>query len=158
LGEVEPPVDYGRPVRVFVKRRLKEGVFVHSYYVLSISLPSKGLFIAKYDARGGAEIEQFRGDKSGLSLEARRKHSFLGQKGYILLTDLAHNLLSDFYHRALVGTQFESFDPKRILRDLLCMPGKLVFDGDQLVRVELLTQKQFSGDLAICLERYCSGT
>jgi hypothetical protein len=156
LGEVEPPVDYGRPVRVFVKRRLKEGVFVHSYYVLSLSLPSKGLFMAKYDARGGAEVEQFRNDKSGLNLEARRKRSFLGQKGYILLTDLAHNLLSDFYHRALFGTPFEGFGIKRIVRDLLAMPGKLVFDGDHLVRVELLTQKQLAGNLATCLERYCS--
>jgi hypothetical protein len=157
LGEVKPPVDYGRPVRVFVKRRLKDGAFVHSYYVLTLSLPSKGLFMAKYDARGGAEVEQFRNDKSGLSLEARRKRSFLGQKGYILLTDLAHNLLSDFYHRALVGTRFENFGPKRIVRDLLTMPGKLVFEGGRLSRVELLTQKQFAGDLAICLERYCSG-
>jgi hypothetical protein len=68
--------------------------------------------MAKYDARGGAEVEQFRSDKSGLSLEARRKRSFLGQKGYILLTDLAHNLLSDFYHSALVGTHFEILWPQ----------------------------------------------
>ena len=112
--------------------------------------------MAQYDARGGAEVEQFRNDKSGLNLEARRKHSFLGQKGYILLTDLAHNLLSDFHHRALVGTPFEDFGVKRIVRDLLAMPGKLVFDGDHLVRVELLSQKQLAGDLAICLERDCS--
>ena len=31
-----------------------------------------------YNARGGAEVEQFRNDKSGLRLAARRKHSFLG--------------------------------------------------------------------------------
>jgi hypothetical protein len=157
LGEVEPPVDYGRPVRVFVKRRLKDGAFVHSYYVLTLSLPSKGLFMAKYDGRGGAEVEQFRSDKSGLSLEARRKRSFLGQKGYILLTDLAHNLLSDFYHRALVGTQFEGFASKRIVRDLLTMPGMLNFAGGKLVRVDLLSLKQFSKGLAIGLERYFSG-
>jgi hypothetical protein len=30
LGEVPAPVDYGRPVRVFVKRRLKDGCFRHS--------------------------------------------------------------------------------------------------------------------------------
>jgi len=157
LGEVAPPVDYGRPVRVFVKRRLKEGAFVHSYYVLTLSLPSKGRFMAQYDARGGAEVEQFRGDKSGLSLEARRKRSFLGQKGYILLTDLAHNLLADFAYRALAGTPFEGLGPKRIVRDLLARPGRLIFDGDRLVRVELLSQKQFAKDLAMCLERYCSG-
>jgi len=157
LGEVSPPVDYGQPVRVFVKRWIKEGVFVHSYYVSTLSLPSKGLFIAQYDARGEAEVEQFRSDKSGLGLEARRKRSFLGQKGYILLTDLAHNLLSDFQHRALVGTPFAGFGPKRIVRDLLAIPGRLVFDRGQLVRVDLLSLKQFSKELAIGLERYCSG-
>jgi hypothetical protein len=157
LGEVEPPIDYGRPVRVFVKRRLKDGAFVHSYYVMTLSLPSKGLFMDQYDRRGGAEVEQFRNDKSGLSLEARRKRSFLGQKGYILLTDLAHNLLTDFYFRALAGTQFDGFGSKRIVRDLLAFPGRLVFENRRLVRIELLTQKQFAGDLAICLERYFSG-
>lgn len=157
LGEVEPPVDYGRPVRVFVKRRLKEAAFVHSYYISTLSLPSKGLFMDQYDARGGAEVEQFRSDKSGLCLEARRKHSFLGQKGYILLTDLAHNLLADFYYRALAGTRFDGFGAKRIVRDLLAFPGKLVFADGRLVRVELLTLKQFAGDLTIGLERYFLG-
>ncbi len=110
-----------------------------------------------YDARGGAEVEQFRNDKSGLSLEARRKHNFLGQKGYILLTDLAHNLLADFYHHALVGTCFEDFGPKRIVRDLLAIPGRLAFEEGRLARVELLSQNQFAKDLAICLLRYGSG-
>lgn len=157
LGEVDPPVDYGRPVRMFVKRRLKNGEYLHSYYVSTLSLPSKNCFLHLYDDRGGAEVEQFRSDKSGLSMEARRKHSFLGQKSYILLTDLAHNLLADFYHRALAGTKFAGYGPKRIVRDLLAVPGKLVFDGNRLVRVELLSQNQFSAVLAICLERYCSG-
>ncbi len=114
--------------------------------------------MACYEARGGAEIEQFRNDKSGLSLEARRKRSFLGQKGYILLTDLAHNLLADFYYHALRDSPFADYGPKRIVRDLLATPGRLVFDDrGQLIRVELLSLKHFAKDLAICLERYCSG-
>lgn len=157
LGEVAAPIDYGRPVRVFVKRRLKEGSFRHSYYVSTLSLPSKGLFMTYYDQRGGAEIEQFRNDKSGLNLTARRKRRFLAQKGYILLTDLAHNLLADFHHRALIGSRFEGFGPKRIIRDLLQMPGKLTFDDGKIAKIELLSQKQFSKDLLICLERYLAG-
>lgn len=157
LGEVDPPVDYGRPVRVFVKRRLKNGALSHSYYVSTLALPSKGHFVACYDNRGGAEVEQFRNDKSGLNMAARRKRSFLGQKGYILLTDLAHNLLADFHHRALMGTRFHAYGPKRIVRDLLAMPGRLVFQDDTLVRVELLSLKQNAKELAMCLERYCSG-
>ena len=157
LGEVEPPVDYGRPVRVFVKRRLKKGKFRHSYYVTTLSLPSKGHFMACYNSRGGAEVEQFRNDKSGLSLAARRKQGFLAQKGFILLTDLAHNLLADFYHRALVGSPFEDYGLKRIVRDLLATPGRLVFEAGQLKRIELLSLKHYASDLLICLERYSSG-
>lgn len=157
LGEVEPPVDYGRKVRVFVKRRLKKDKFCHSYYISTLSQPCKKRLIALYDDRGGAEVEQFRCDKSGLGLDIRRKHSFLGQKGFVLLTDIAHNLLADFHHRALVDSRFEGFGPKRIVRDLLTTPGRLFFEHGNLVRVELLSLKQFSKDLAICLERYCSG-
>jgi hypothetical protein len=157
LGEVAPPRDYGRPVRVFVKRQLKNGQYRHSYYISTLALPSKRHFLACYDDRGGAEVEQFRGDKSGLKLAARRKRSFLGQKGYILLTDLAHNLLADFYHQALVDTRFASYGLKRIVRDLLTIPGRLFFEHGQLVRVELLSQNQNAADLAMCLARYCSG-
>ena len=151
---MEPPADYGRPVRVFVKRRIKNGVFCHSYYVSSLALASKSLYLNSYDARGGAEIEQFRNDKSGLSLSARRKHSVLGQTGYILLTDLTHNLLADFYTRALLGSRFDTYGPKRIVRDLLAVPGRLVFADGQLVRVELLSQNQFAQDLRNCLVKY----
>jgi hypothetical protein len=157
LGEVEPPIDLGRPVRVFVKRRLKEDKFHHSYYVSSLGLPSKGQFLSCYNSRGGAEVEQFRNDKGGLHLAARRKHSFLGQKGFLLLTDLTHNLLADFHHRALTGTRFESYGLKRMVRDLLTIPGHLVFQAGHLKRIELLILNQNAADLLICLERYCLG-
>jgi len=157
LGEITPPVDFGRPVRVFVKRRPHQGSWRYSYYVTTLSVPSKGHFMRYYNARGGAEVEQFRNDKSGLHLAARRKRGFLAQKGFILLTDLAHNLLADFHHRALVGTRFEGYGLQRIVRDLLATPGRLVFQADELRRIELLSQKQIASDLLVCLERYCSG-
>lgn len=157
LGEVTSPTDYGRPVRTFVKRRRKDDAFRYSSYISTLALPAKSQFMACYDDRGGAEVEQFRNDKSGLSLEARRKHSFLGQKGYILLTDLAHNLLADFHHHALSGTRFESYGLKRIVRDLLAIPGRLVWDDGNLVRIELLSLNQNARELAVCLEKYCTG-
>ena len=157
LAEVPPPLGYDCPVRVFVKHRLKNGKWHHSYYLSTLQLPSKGHFMALYNQRGGAEVEQFRSDKNGLHLEVRRKHNFYAQKGFILLNDLAHNLLADFYHRALLGSRFETYGVKRIVRDLLRAPGNLVFEQGKLVRIELLSKKQFSRDLAICLESYCSG-
>lgn len=157
LGEAPAPNDYARPVRVLVKRQLKGGEYHHSYYVTTLAFPSKRLFQACYNARGGAEVEQFRNDKSGLGLEARRKYSYLGQKAYILLNDLGHNLLSDFQHRALKGSKFEGYGPQRIVRDLLNTPGRLVFASGHLKRIELLSLKQISEDLLPCLERYCLG-
>lgn len=46
---------------------------------------------------------------------------------------------------------------KRIVRDLLATPGRLVFEGDDLKRIELLSLKQYASDLLICLEKYCLG-
>ena len=157
LAEVAPPIDYGRPVRVFVKRRWKDEKWQHSYYVSTLQLPSKRYFINYYYQRGGAEVEQFRQDKQGLYLATRRKASFTGQKGYILLTDLVHNLLADFRNRALHDTRFANYGLKRIIRDLLNIPGRLYFDGQQLKRIELLKLNQNAQDLIICLERYCLG-
>ena len=110
--------------------------------------------MTQYNQLGAAEVEQFRNDKSGLQLEVRRKHNFYALKAYILLADIAHNLLADFHHRALCGSRFEPYGLKRMVRDLLATPGNLVFEHGKLVRVELLSQKQFSKDLAICLEKY----
>jgi hypothetical protein len=141
-------------VRVFVKREQEQKGYHYSYYVTTLAFPSKNLFQARYNARGGAEVEQFRNDKSGLGLEARRKRSFLGQKAYILLTDLAHNLLSDFHSRGLAGSKFADYGPKRIVRDLLTTPGRLVFEPGELKRVELLSLKQNSAELLKCLKRY----
>jgi hypothetical protein len=156
LGEVHVPNDYARPVRIFVKRKRKEdGSFHHTYYVSTLPFASKRLMQTFYNDRGGAEIEQFRNDKSGLGLEARRKYSYLGQKAYIWLTDLTHNLLADFYHCALVDTRFADYGPKRMVRDLLHFPGRLVFKEGRLKRVELLSQKQFADELLMCLVRYC---
>ena len=156
LGAVAPPTDYGRPVRVFVKRRWQDEQFCHSYYISTLALPSKSCFLRRYDERGGAEVEQFRADKSGLSLAARRKRSFTGQQGYILLADLAHNLLADFAHRGLAGSSFAGYGPKRIVRDLLRMPG-LVSLAETQVQIDLLSQNQFAEELAICLVKYCAG-
>lgn len=154
LGEVAPPITYARPVRVLVRRENEEHGYHYSYFVTTLAFSSKKTFQTLYNARGGAEVEQFREDKSGLSLEARRKRSFLGQKAYILLNDLAHNLLSDFTHRGLANSRFETFGTKRIVRDLLNTPGRVTFEAGQLKRIDLLSQKQISEELLRCLNQY----
>ena len=128
----------------------------HSYYVTTLSFPSKQAFMARYNLRGGAEIEQFRADKSGLFLSSRRKQSFAAQLVIILLTDLAHNLLADFQHRALADSSFAHWGLKRIVRDLLTVPARLRFRRSQLYQIDLLASHPYSEELLICLEKYCS--
>ena len=65
-------------------------------------------------------------------------------------------MLADFQGRALQNTAFTPYALKRIVRDLLNIPGRLWFEGQQLKRIELLTLNQNIKDLIICLERYCS--
>lgn len=157
LGWVDPTFDLGRPIQAMVKRRLHKGKLKHSYYVTTLSFPSKRAFMNRYNQRGGAEIEQFRDDKSGLHLSARRKRSFAAQKALILLTDLAHNLLANFHSRALVDSRFADWGRKRIVRDLLAVPGRLHFRSGQLKRIEILASYPYADELIICLEKYCSG-
>jgi hypothetical protein len=156
LGRVQPAFDLGRPTDVLVKRRWRKGTWRHSYYVSTLTFPSKKAFMNKYNQRGAAEIEQFRDDKDGLHLSARRTQRLEAQTALVLLTDLCHNLLSDFRFRGLAGSPFENWGAKRIVRDLLSIPGRLYFADGQLKRIELLSSHPHVDDLIICLEKYSS--
>lgn len=153
-GSVPAPVDYGREVKVVVKRRLKKGKFLHSFYLTTLKLPSNSQLLALYDQRGAMEVEPFRNDKQGLHLSSRRKRGFLAQKALVLLTDIAHNLLADFYHSVLTGSSFQGYGPKRIVRDLLAMEGRIHFETGQLTKVDLSTRHPHAEELLSCLVRY----
>jgi hypothetical protein len=73
---------------------------------------------AWYDGRGASEVE-IRSDKSGLRLPQRRKHSLDAQEAWIVLTDVAHNLLAWLQPWMLADSAFEAFGPKRLVYDLL---------------------------------------
>jgi hypothetical protein len=157
LGTMASSIDFGRPVHLLVKKQLHQQKWKHSYYVTTLTFPSKQAFMHRYNQRGGAEIEQFRADKDGLHLSSRRKQSFQAQRAIILMTDLAHNLLADFRHQALADSRFAHWGLKRIVRDLLAVPGRLYFPGSQLKRIELLASHPYADELIICLETYYSG-
>jgi hypothetical protein len=156
LGRVASPVDFGRPVRLVVKKWQLNQAWKHSYFLTTLPLSSNTALLQLYNLRGGAEVEQFREDKGGLHLSARRKRSWQAQKSLILLTDLAHNLLADFRYRGLANSRFINWGLKRIARDLLQMPGLLVFEDAQLKRIELLATHPYATELLICLEKYLS--
>lgn len=155
LGRVPPPIDYGRWVQVWVKRRLEKERFKHSYYLTTLKVHSITQAMTLYNQRGAAEVEQFRTDKQGLHLSSRRKQGFGAQKALILLTDLAHNLLADFHHTALVATPFQGYAAKRIVRDLLAIEGNLLWEAGRLKRIELHQAHPNAQACLDCLVRYC---
>lgn len=157
IGRAQPTFDLGRPLDLLVRKRWVKGKWRCSYYVTTLTFPSKRDFMLRYNQRGGAEIEQFRNDKSGLFLSARRKRSFVAQKALILLTDLVHNLIADFRYRGLADSRFAQWGSKRIVRDLLAVSGRLYFEESQVKRIELLDSHPYTDELIICLEKYCSG-
>ena len=91
-----------------------------------------------YDARATIESASIRGDKQGLKLVKRRKHSLYGQEMLILLAQLAHNLI--VWARGWLS-EFEpklaEYGIKRWVRDLLTMKGRLTFKCGQIVKVRL---------------------
>jgi hypothetical protein len=146
-ASVPSPVDFGREVRMVVKRRLKKDKFLHSFYLTTLKLPSNRRLLDLYNQRGAMEVEPFRNDKQGLHLSSRRKRAFLSQKALILLTDIAHNLLADFYHTALRGSSFEGYGPKRIVRDLFTMEGRIHLEDGELAKVEFSAKHPFAEEL-----------
>lgn len=105
---------------------------------------------AWYDGRGACEVE-IRSDKSALGLTRRRKHSLDAQEAWIVLTNVAHNLLAWLHPWMLAGSPFETFGPKRLVFDLLNIPGQLFFENDRLTKVALWQSHPFAKDMQLCL-------
>lgn len=110
-----------------------------------------------YNARGGMETE-IRDDKVGLQLVKRRKHAWPAQAAWVVLTDLAHNLLkwTDDSLRVWHGSDFEGYGALRIVQDLLPIPGRVQFGGrkgDRLEKVALQRSHPYARKMQACLQR-----
>jgi hypothetical protein len=96
-----------------------------------------------HDGRGSVEVE-IKADKQGLKASKRRKKSFTAQAGLILLTDLAHNILSWTHHWVLEDSPFDGFGTKRMVDELMCIPGRIEVKGHKLHKVALLDKHPYA--------------
>jgi len=103
-----------------------------------------------YDGRGSTEIE-IRADKSGLKLHLRRKQSLTAMEGWVILTDIAHNLIAWMRRWAFANTSFEAFGPQRIVEDLFTIPGQLWFENGRLTKVALDENHPYAENMQFCL-------
>lgn len=131
------PPRYGRRAHVFALRwQSKKGLRHGSLVSTLLQLEPLSTF-RLHDGRGAVEIE-IKADKQGLRAPKRRKKSWHAQEGLILITDLAHNLLSWIHHWVLEDSPFADFGAKRMVDELLCIPGRIEFRGARLHKVALL--------------------
>jgi hypothetical protein len=72
-------------------------------------------------------------------------------EAWVVLTDVAHNLLAWLRPWMLTGSAFERFGPKRIVHDLLTIPGRVVLDGPHLTKVALWETHPYAPQMQRCL-------
>lgn len=149
VGWITQPHVYERPTRqVALRKRKSKGKWI--YQVLVFNLTDDMLFemagqspapdgaepgrlwaaLAAYDQRGGGAETQNKGDKQGLGLAHRNKHSFVAQEMLVLLAQLAHNLLIGLRNDLAQHDQrFVHYGIHRLVRDVLQIPGQVRLDA-----------------------------
>lgn len=103
-----------------------------------------------HDGRGAMEME-IKADKQGLRIPKRRKKSLAAQEGLILLTDLGHNVLSWVHHWVLEDSPFADFGTKRMVDELMHIPGRVEFMGGKLRKVALLETHPYAPAMRLIL-------
>lgn len=153
VARVKPPVELVRPVQWLALRwRTMRGGMKQSALVCSIVDWTPAEVIRHYDDRGACETE-IQADKYGLGLARRRKHVLCAQEALVLLTDLAHNLLSWTTPWMFPSGRLAGFGPTQLIHDVLAIPGRLLFAEQQLVEVHLNQLHPYAAEVMIGLER-----
>ena len=128
------------------------GTIKYAVVISSIPRWSTTQTIDYYDDRGACETE-IQADKGGLKMERRRKRCLAAQEALILLTDVAHNLLSWVRQWMFAETSLADFGTTRLTQDVLELPGRLFFDQERLTEVQLNRLHPHAEEVATALER-----
>jgi hypothetical protein len=153
---VPNPVHYTRPTQTLAldwitsTGKEKYALLIHQLFDQT---PDE--IVRCYNARGGMETE-IREDKVGLQLVKRRKHAWNAQATWVVLNDLAHNLIKWTGAWMWQGSPFETYGTLRIVQDLLSLPGRLEFGGrhgDRLQKVVLQCSHPYAAEMQACLQK-----
>lgn len=155
VGWVGRPHDYGRATQqIAVRKRKAKGQWLYSVIVSTVSdrqlrwlnglRGSKKirrrerafLILYGYDLRGGGAETQNKGDKQGLGLAKRNKHSFAAQEMLVLLAQLGHDWVI-WSRNALVphAPALARYGIQRMVRDVFRIPGSIRFDAVGKVQI-----------------------
>jgi len=147
------PVQLVRPVQWLALRwRTMRGDLKQAVVVCSVDSWSPVEIIHYYDARGACETE-IQADKGGLQMGRRRKKIAAAQEVLILLTDVAHNLLAWITPWMFPSGPLAQMGSTQMVHDVLAMPGRLFFERQQLVEVQLNQRHPYASEVAAGLVR-----
>jgi Transposase DDE domain group 1 len=147
------PVELVRPVQWLALRwRNSRRDIKQALVICSVESWSSAEIIHYYDDRGACETE-IQADKGGLQMARRRKKIAAAQEVLILLTDLAHNLLAWMTPWMFPSGPLAQIGPTQMVQDVLSMPGRLIFERQQLVEVQLNRLHPYATEVAAGLVR-----
>ncbi len=106
-----------------------------------------------YDARGGTIESDMHQDKVGLQLVRRRKQRWNAQAAWVILSDVAHNLLTWTREWMFADSSFGDYGYLRLIQDVLSIPGYIEYKGAKLEKVALQRTHPFAPEMQDCLER-----
>ncbi len=145
---------YYRRTETFVLRWYHEKSKKFKHALLICSLLDRDLIEINhlYDDRASIETE-IKADKSGLLLPRRRKKQFHAQEALVLLTDLAHNILTWTRGFWAVEPKIGDIGIYGIVNRIIPIPGKVIVQDNQLVKVRLKATHPLAKPVLACLSR-----
>src|SRR2546427_9386702 len=105
-----------------------------------------------YDDRASMENE-IKADKAGLLLPRRRKKQLNAQEAFVLRTDLGHNIVAWTRHFWAAQPEIGDIGIYSIINKIMPIPGKVMFEDDQLVKVRLQATHPLAKPVLACLSR-----
>ncbi len=148
---VNPKSYYRKTQSVVLKTRSDKGKLKHSIIISSLWNYTPLALIDLYDDRAQIENE-IKSDKHGLHLPKRRKKGLHAQEALILLTDLAHNVLSFTQPIWATESALKGRGIGFIVKEILEIPGKAMFNDDKLVKLRLKSSHPLSKPVLKCLD------
>jgi hypothetical protein len=149
------PLQLSRPSRTVVLKQRTPTRERHALLLTTLMDLDLREIISLYEDRGQIEVE-IQSDKMGLLIARRRKRSFAAQELLILLNDWVHNLLAVLHTTIFQASPFAGFGPKRLIRDVLSIPGAATFENGQITTVQLSAQHPYADAMVACLSRLLS--
>jgi Transposase DDE domain group 1 len=143
---------YRRTQTAVVKWKTEQGAYKHSLLTTSLMEYSLAVLAETYDDRAAIEAE-LKADKGGLQLHRRRKQRLAAQEALVLLTDLAHNLLAWTREWIFRDSPFADAGIYRMVKELLPIPGRVVVEEGQIVKLRLKASHPLAKPMLVCLAR-----